>query len=641
MKRRSGYLLSFALCILMLLSLMPARIARAGESDKLQKTAEELDENDESKVTLSFPGKQDALASDIVFVLDKSGASAQEDIYAQARKFLENIKSTAQEKGLNIKVGVVLFNRIGNVKQPLTDVVTGYTAIVDAMNSRVSMGTNMHAGLLAAQKMLDDDTEVLPSNKHVVLISDGATYLYSKGGDYTSAYTRSFGNPANQTNPNTGRPFTNSSDKKGGIWEWQSREYNLPNNFKTFGDGSNFVFSQAMTSPAKLGELLTYYYKNDQDPAKNWSQYEYVYDFSSAYLGMGRKMTPINHEAPANIEVAMWSADQTFQNMYSKGYDMNVYFKNAADFDGSNFLKYLARHSNNGELNTDFSELQKNLLDKIAADSYVEDVIGQAFDFVNEADKISLRVGTEQLAVEKISDNQYGFGKKADGTYRFTLSYQPGVSEKFVFHFGEAIYPQAPVTLSYHVKLVSTPVTPGVHELQTNESAVLHPVDGNGVAGQEMIFPVPAVKKVINKVTFVNDAATHAVVSVEENKAINMDRLTSQSMPADPVKEGFVFKEWNTKKDGTGIAFTGDTVVREDITVYAIYRANTVTDNKTVAKGLDGASDTKKPAVTRSVKSGAVKTSDLAGIPLYAGLSGAAGICVLFLAVRKKKSVKK
>ena len=97
MKRRSGYLLSFALCILMLLSLMPARIARAGESDKLQKTAEELDESDESKVTLSFPGKQDALASDVVFVLDKSGASAQEDIYAQARKFLENIKSTGKD----------------------------------------------------------------------------------------------------------------------------------------------------------------------------------------------------------------------------------------------------------------------------------------------------------------------------------------------------------------------------------------------------------------------------------------------------------------------------------------------------------------------------------------------------------------
>ena len=45
-----------------------------------QKTATELDGNLETKVTLSFLGKREAEASDVVFVLDKSGASAQTDI---------------------------------------------------------------------------------------------------------------------------------------------------------------------------------------------------------------------------------------------------------------------------------------------------------------------------------------------------------------------------------------------------------------------------------------------------------------------------------------------------------------------------------------------------------------------------------
>lgn len=49
--------------------------------EKNQKTATKLDENLETKVTLSFPGKREAEASDVVFVLDKSGASAQTDIY--------------------------------------------------------------------------------------------------------------------------------------------------------------------------------------------------------------------------------------------------------------------------------------------------------------------------------------------------------------------------------------------------------------------------------------------------------------------------------------------------------------------------------------------------------------------------------
>ena len=46
-----------------------------------QKTATELDENLETNVTLSSPGKREAEPADVVFVLDKSGASAQKDIY--------------------------------------------------------------------------------------------------------------------------------------------------------------------------------------------------------------------------------------------------------------------------------------------------------------------------------------------------------------------------------------------------------------------------------------------------------------------------------------------------------------------------------------------------------------------------------
>lgn len=46
-----------------------------------QKTATELDENLETKVTLSFPGKREAEPSDVVFVLDKSAFSDDKAIY--------------------------------------------------------------------------------------------------------------------------------------------------------------------------------------------------------------------------------------------------------------------------------------------------------------------------------------------------------------------------------------------------------------------------------------------------------------------------------------------------------------------------------------------------------------------------------
>ena len=447
-----------------------------------QKMATELDKNLETKVTLSFPGKREAEPSDVVFVLDKSGASAQMDIYKQAKEFLSQISQKAKDDGLDIKVGVVLFNKVGNIQQPLTDVVTGYDDILSAMNSEVRHGTNMHAGLLAAKSILDADTAVKAENKHVILISDGATYLYCKDGDFTKPYIRSFGSVEGGRN------------MMGGIWEWQSREYHLNNAWKKFSDGSNFIFSQAMKSPEKLGEYLAYYrdqYENNSE--KNWAQYDYEYTDAAADNGTTNPI-PVDVNAPCNIDVAFWSTDDTFQSMVNAGYDMNVYYKNAADFDGQVFLQYLTRNSNNGQLDTDFAEIKAKLVDKIAAGSTVEDLIGADFDFINDPAKISVTANGEKLSPVKIDDGFYGFGKREDGSYRFTLNYVNGDQEMLKLTLNEAASPSKPVVLEYSERLVNVPTEPGVHTLNVNESAVLHPIDGNGVSGDDYEFPVPTVE---------------------------------------------------------------------------------------------------------------------------------------------------
>lgn len=450
------------------------------------KTATALDENLETKVTLSFPGQREAEPADVVFVLDKSGASAQTDIFKQAKAFLEEINQKAKADGLNIKVGVVLFNKIGNVQLPLTDVATGYDDILNAMNSSVRSGTNMHAGLLAAKSILDADTAVKAENKHMILISDGATYLYCKDGDFTKPYTRSFGSVEGGRN------------MMGGIWEWESREYHTNNAWKKFSDGSNFIFSQAKESSEKLGQYLDYYRDQYENSEKNWAQYDYEYTDDAANNGTTNPI-PVDVTAPCNIDVAFWSTDDTFQSMVNAGYDMNVYYKNEADFDGSYFLKYLTRNSNNGELNTDFDKLKAKLVDKIAAGSTVEDTIGANFDFVNDPVKISLTANDEKLSPEKIDATTYGFGKKSDGTYRFTLKFQAGENEKLILTLNEAAAPSRPVALEYSELLVNKPTEPGTHTLKVNESAVLHPIDGNGVAGEAYEFPVPTVDYTVAK----------------------------------------------------------------------------------------------------------------------------------------------
>ena len=77
-------------------------------------------------------------------------------------------------------------------------------------------------------------------------------------------------------------------------------------------------------------------------------------------------------------------------------------------------------------------------------------------------------------------------------------------------------------------------------------------------------------------VIFKDSDKTHATVKVENGKAIETDALTGESMPKNPTKDGYTFKEWNTKEDGKGETFTGASVVNGDMTVYAIYTKDSV-----------------------------------------------------------------
>lgn len=95
-----------------------------------------------------------------------------------------------------------------------------------------------------------------------------------------------------------------------------------------------------------------------------------------------------------------------------------------------------------------------------------------------------------------------------------------------------------------------------------------------------------------NTVTFINDDSEYAKVKVENGKSISGDALDTESMPKNPAKEGYVFKEWNTQKDGKGTKFDGKTIVNNDITVYAIFVKNPnkpgTNPNKPVPDRIDG-----------------------------------------------------
>lgn len=503
----------FTICFLILMIIASSGVFSIYQSygetiEKNNKTASSLNKNLETKVKLSFPGKEEIEPTDIIFVVDKSGMSAEKEINIQTKQFLEEIKGHAEDKGLNIKVGVVLFNKIGNIKQELTDITTGYDDTLKALNSSVNSGTNIQAGLLAAKEMLDNDTEVEAGNKHVILVSDGATYLYCKNGDYKKAYTRSLGDLKGKINPVTNKPFAYPDNRKGGIWEYQPRDYNMNGCNIYFSDGkTQIALWTALHNPKLFDEYLAFYKKVEANPDYNWSQYDYEYTSSAAIFGP-TKVVPFDDPrvpTPVNNDIAIWSADEVFQDMVNSGYDMNVYYKNKTYFPGDGILKYMARNSNNWELNTDFEDVKRKVIDKISKGSYIEDVIGNDFDFVNKINKIKLKVGDEVLKAEKIEDNKYGFGKNDNGDFRYVLEYkieeQNGEKvERLILNINETVFSTKGVTLEYYEKLVNKPVAAGTYKYNTNESATLYPVDAKGKKGKPMVFPVPTVeyKYVVN-----------------------------------------------------------------------------------------------------------------------------------------------
>ncbi len=137
-----------------------------------------------------------------------------------------------------------------------------------------------------------------------------------------------------------------------------------------------------------------------------------------------------------------------------------------------------------------------------------------------------------------------------------------------------------------------------------------------------------------NTVTFKDGDKTHATVKAENGKAID-----TKSMPANPTKDGYTFKEWNTRSDGKGETFTGASVVNGDMTVYAIY-----TQDSAPTPELKPQPKTPEPKTT-DPKLQPEKHIDI--IPQtgesasFAGLLVALGFSITGLAILRKKKMMK
>ena len=438
------------------------------------KTATKLDTSTwTSNVTLSLPSAEEALASDVVFVLDKSMSAEWE---GQALEMLAALKEQAASTKAKVKVGVVIFNKQANKTAPLTDLATGYDDIQAAIEQTISSGTNTHAGLLAGKQMLDEDTEVAANRKYLIFVSDGITYMYNAEPTVTawSFFADDWKHWANPENWNSKYGSNNPPDdwsawmtKIGAQVEAQSTEYEYP-------------------------------YEPSGETATKWTPEDETY---KNYAN--------------SIDKALYLTYQVYQEAKTQGYNCYAVAKESSNayLWGPAFMDYLA-----GGETVNFNKIQNDILYAVSAGSTVTDTIGEKFTF-GGVDSFTLKVGTEEIKGVKddLDDNTVNFGKKKDdGKYPYTVTYAPD-TKTFVWTINENVSNFAPVQLTYTVKLTKPETDPGTYGVEdlngekelsdaeeekalfTNESAVLNAINSAGAQLKPLDFPKPSVSYTVKK----------------------------------------------------------------------------------------------------------------------------------------------
>ncbi len=423
-------------------------------------------------VTLSLPSAEEELASDVVFVLDKSTSAALEQ---QALDMLTKLKEQAEGTKAKVKVGVVIFNKQANVT-PLTDLATGYETIKAAIEKDLSSGTNTHAGLLAGKQMLEEDTTVDTQRKYLIFVSDGITYMYNAEPTVTA-------------------------------WSFMADSWNHwagPDNWKSKYGNNN--------PPADWSAWMT---EIGTQVEAQGTEYEYPYD------GTATKWTledNTSKNCANSIDKALYLTYQVYQEAQTEGYNCYAVVNGSSTnyLWGPAFMNYLA----DGKT-VNFDKIQNDILYAVSVGSTVTDTIGDDFTLVGEEpDKLADNSFTLTVKDEKIpgmvTGDTVNFGtKKDDGSYPYTVTYVP-TTKTFTWTINEDVSNFAPVQLTYTVKLTTPKTAAGTHgvtdlngdgivdgtestkvvdgdALYTNERATMVPKDSDGNTGAELTFPKPSV----------------------------------------------------------------------------------------------------------------------------------------------------
>lgn len=552
MDKLKRYALALIMVVAMALSASPLAAWAATDADAgvkgdapateesgvaINKQATEL-KDDKTTVTLTIGSTEETQAADVVFVLDKSTSV---DVRGQAKKMLDELNKhvtemKAEDKDFTVNVGVVVFNRVAHNDFPLAELNDeSYNTISNALNpndeyTRIG-GTNLEAGIRAGMDMLASDTSVPADNKHLVLVSDGVTYMWGTGDNPMSMYV------------DLDNTHAASVDYVNTYYKYRDHDWNA------YKDAAQWMATAAENGiESYIEQFETQYTVGD---SKDIEPY-----------------IPANEDHPyTSLEAAIYKAGKAWQDAASDGYHLYAFAPN--DYcDGIEdelnheypwapyFIGSLSTIGGSSQIYTDdasgvdgmFDGVKNSVIYEINSGT-VTDTIGSSFD-LDSLSSFKLTVGGTPY--EGTVDDAAGTVSFDNGNY--VITYHAGEGEFFTWDIKTPVEAAKPLQLSYDLKLVNKSEVPGEYTVPTNEGAKLEYTDGEGNE-QSKDFPKPTVDYVVEA------GEEEKPVQPEDNLG---DLIVSKTVTGDLASTDDEFT-FSVTVDGAGSKTYGSTQFTDDV----------------------------------------------------------------------------
>lgn len=459
--------------------------------------------NNKTTVTLTVGANEEHPVSDVVFVLDKSTSV---NVRNAATAMLDELLTRANPEKSTINVGVVVFNsnaRNDGYVMGLTELTeTSRDKFNTILGKELSTGTNIEAGIRAGMAMLAGDMTTADENKHLVLVTDGVTYLWG-----TEAPKTTYSELANSIA--TGTDYLNTD-----YHYRDSSDYNAYSNAKKWmtahGAEIEAVLAEGYEVDCKFdseGRIITNLSKNS----------------GTMYISAGED------NPYTALEIATYKAGQAWQDAADEGYNLYAYAdqKYTEQYPwGPNFiggLDTIGGVSGAVPEDTDgmFDGVKNSILYEIQSGT-VTDPIGEYYNF-DVTEPVNLTVGNVPVSRDDSAPDGYDVSFDG-GKYLVKYDSEDGPKGTITWDIKTPVEQGKAVALSYGLTVDQSKVpTDGYVDAPTNGKTTLtyKPTIGDDTT-EEFDVPeftlgkkesIPTPDKEANGKETIGDVATGDIIS--------------------------------------------------------------------------------------------------------------------------------